>query len=558
MVEYKISLTFFKLMWNKINYIVLILSKCIKQPVTNSKLMSGSSKLELNKRIISKLGIPRLEKIIEVRKTHSNIIIFGKESNYRNVSTFKFENFKIYKQLKKLKVNSEGKFTNLNNIISKPEFLINSWNNIQHKKNNDNINNKTLKIDSKWLIKTSNSLKNNQFCFKPFYITNNNKEVIIIPSLKDKIVQEGIKYLLNHIFKLELGFNSNTFYKFKNLNEYCHNNTINDIKLIYKNSDYYIQSEINFRILSKKNNDIILNKIKEKIDDQLFINLLYKYLIIGYEKNNKLKFSFIKKEDNLSSLLFYIYIHSFDKWINNNNKTLLPKFNFNNSKNKSTLIYDFNIKKIYYFRNSYNFIILIYGTKKDCTKLIEKIKKFLKSNLELTLDFNKTKIINTKKSYLNFFGFEFYKTRYKKIMGKKIMYYCRTEINAPIYKIIQKLSNKGYLKKNRPTKNDKLINLNLYCIVKHYIDLEKKIFNYYSIVDNYKKLLLKIHYILKYSCILTIASKMRLTTARKVFHKYGKNICIKEKNKSISYTYPSLKKKYDKKFICFYSNNNFI
>lgn len=55
---------------------------------------------------------------------------------------------------------------------------------------------------------------------------------------------------------------------------------------------------------------------------------------------------------------------------------------------------------------------------------------------------------------------------------------------------------------------------------------------YYSFADNYGSLG-RIHYILKYSCILTLASKLKLKTAKKVFAKYGKDIQIKDKNNKV-------------------------
>lgn len=57
--------------------------------------------------------------------------------------------------------------------------------------------------------------------------------------------------------------------------------------------------------------------------------------------------------------------------------------------------------------------------------------------------------------------------------------------------------------------------------------------NYYSFADNYGRLG-RIHYILKYSCILTLASKLKLGTKKQVFKKFGKNISIIQNDKIIA------------------------
>jgi hypothetical protein len=71
-------------------------------------------------------------------------------------------------------------------------------------------------------------------------------------------------------------------------------------------------------------------------------------------------------------------------------------------------------------------------------------------------------------------------------------------------------------------------------IVKHFWQIWLGLSTYYSFADNYGSLG-RIHYILKYSCVLTIASKLKLKTAKKVFAKFGKDILIKDtKGKTIA------------------------
>jgi len=134
----------------------------------------------------------------------------------------------------------------------------------------------------------------------------------------------------------------------------------------------------------------------------------------------------------------------------------------------------------------------------------------------------------------------------------------RPGLDAPIREIVAKLSEKGYAKKNgNPTRNARFINFDLYNIISHYRMVERGILNYYSLANNYGNLAGRVHYILKYSCVLTIASKMRLYTKRKVFKKYGKNLSVKGNNdKIISYPTPSYKRpKFRKNVIKIYDDS---
>jgi len=103
------------------------------------------------------------------------------------------------------------------------------------------------------------------------------------------------------------------------------------------------------------------------------------------------------------------------------------------------------------------------------------------------------------------------------------------------------LIEKNYAKRNgNPTRNGRFINHNLADIINHYKTVERKIIYYYSLANNYSNLAVKVHFILKYSCILTIASKMKLKTKKKVFKKYGKDLNILNEKGKIIACYPTI------------------
>lgn len=78
--------------------------------------------------------------------------------------------------------------------------------------------------------------------------------------------------------------------------------------------------------------------------------------------------------------------------------------------------------------------------------------------------------------------------------------------------------------------------------------MERGILNYYSLANNYGNLAARVHYIMKYSCVLTIASKMKLNSKKKVFKKYGKYLNILNEKGKIIACYPTIDYKKPKKF----------
>jgi hypothetical protein len=114
-----------------------------------------------------------------------------------------------------------------------------------------------------------------------------------------------------------------------------------------------------------------------------------------------------------------------------------------------------------------------------------------------------------------------------------------TILDAPIDKIVENLKLKGYAKSNgNPTRNGRFINHTLHEMISHYKSVEQGILQIYCLANNYGRVSARMHYILKYSCALTIASKMKLKTLRRVFNKYGRDISIKNEKGEVMINYP--------------------
>jgi predicted transcriptional regulator len=196
-----------------------------------------------------------------------------------------------------------------------------------------------------------------------------------------------------------------------------------------------------------------------------------------------------------------------------------------------------------------DFLIGIIGSKETCIKIREEIKVFLEERLAMTLNIDKTHITHATTEKVLFLGYNISCTPKSKM---SIKYDSRgrlnrkticTVMNAPIKRVVERLQLKGFInKKNQPTRCGRYINMDLWNIVKSYKSIEREVLNYYSMANNYSRLAARVHYILKYSCALTISSKMKLKTLRGVFKRYKKNLIIKVGDKYISYPNISYKR----------------
>jgi len=317
------------------------------------------------------------------------------------------------------------------------------------------------------------------------------------------------------------------------------------------------------------NHRVLINQLKTKIDDQAFIDLIYKYFKVGYgECIDKIVPIHIRaiQEKILFPLLINIYMTFFDKWVEN---YLIPKYTKGKKKEINSVYkkrvysekvtdycsilnlysHDQNFIKLHYVRYADNFIMGLSGPKIYCEEIVNECRIFLHEQLKFTLNVEKTKITHSQLDSTLFLGYRVYKTKFA---TRKISYISNIKgcfnhrstniiLDGPINCIVTKLIDLGYAKKDgSPTRNGKFINNKLVDIVEHYKIVERDILQYYKLANNYNRVAIRVHYILKYSCALTIASKMKLTTLRRVFNKYGKNLNIKDTSGKIITNYPMI------------------
>lgn len=224
-----------------------------------------------------------------------------------------------------------------------------------------------------------------------------------------------------------------------------------------------------------------------------------------------------------------------------------------------TMAKDSLFKRLRYVRYADDFVIGIIGSYTDCVKTKGDLANILKEELGLELNLVKTKITHAQTESAYFLGHNIHitppskqKREYIELLRGKTLIRKTTRpiFDGPIDKIVEKLEEKGFARRGgNPTRCGRLIHLQPSQIIKYYRSIEDGILNFYNMTNNYGRVSARTHYILKYSCALTLASKLRLTTLKKTFSKFGKNLTIRGEKGEIIASYPTPSYKRPKKTV---------
>lgn len=422
-------------------------------------------------------------------------------------------------------------------------------------------------IDNSWFEKLKKEIRTNSFQFRParrIEIPKPNGKgtrPLGIASPRDKIVQGAMLLILEAIFEPSFVTHAHGFRPGKG----CHT-ALKEIKGTFSSVNWFIEGDIS-KCFDTFDHKLLVQLVSKRIKDKGFIDLLHKALKAGYMFQGQYHSPDLGTPQGsiLSPILCNILLHGLDEFV------LDLQLNFQVGKRRKTNplwrkltraglikeVQDRNIgsrlhnepsyKRLKYVRYADDFLIGIIGSKEDCVKTRDKIHQFLLDELKLNLNLDKTKITNARVDKAHFLGTDISITPLEKrplrFITRGTSQFRMTAITkpllqAPIKKLVSKLTEKGFAKHGgTPTRLARMTTFETNQIVKHFWQIWLGLSTYYSFADNYGSLG-RIHYILKYSCVLTLASKLKLKTAKRVFAKFGKDILIKDKDDKLMASFP--------------------
>ena len=472
---------------------------------------------------------------------------------------------------------SDYKFERLYRVLFNSEMFLLAYHNIQGRQGNMTEGSDGKTIDGMSLKRIENligALKDESYRPKPArrtYIPKKNGKMrpLGIPSIDDKLVQEVLRMMLEAIYE---GSFENTSHGFRPKRS-CHTALI-QVQKNFTATKWFIEGDIE-GFFDNINHDVLIGILKERIADDRFIRLMWKFLKAGYVEDWAFHrtYSGTPQGGIISPILANIYLDKLDKYM----KEYAEKFDkgdrrgmnleykrysgkiwwlgtkLKQTKDKDTrkeLIdaikqhqknrmhlpsvdeMDEGYRRIKYVRYADDFIIGVIGSKADCVAIKEDIKNFLGEKLKLTLSEEKTLITHGNKK-AKFLGFEIYVRPFtgKTIRGEKSgvlikAYGKKVVLEVPMSTMRDKLLHYEAMRihqfegkaKWKPTSRTKMLHLDDLEILDAYNREIRGFANYFSIANNSSHLN-SFKYIMQYSLYKTFARKYS-TTVRKIIAKY--------------------------------------
>ena len=305
----------------------------------------------------------------------------------------------------------------------------------------------------------------------------------------------------------------------------------------------------------------ILHKISQKVKCHRTLELLQRALRAGYKdptSGQVIGDEGTSQGSVLSPLLRNIILHHLDEFVmklrdrfnkgrsrrlNPEYKLLTRRMNANRqdrsflikrglipSKDDDPLDPDF--QRILYVRYADDFVIPVSGTRLETFAIQASLQNFIDRSLGLELSLDKTMVSHPANKGFHFLGAYCKRTRCSHrilhVRTKTIKQRSteRLRVCAPITKLFHKLREKGFVKRNEmgkhvPTARSNLTPWTHADILEFYNQKVRVTLNYYSFASNRSSLNQIVH-VLHMSCASTLASKYKLKTASKTFHRFGK------------------------------------
>ena len=391
-----------------------------------------------------------------------------------------------------------------------------------------------------------------------------------IPAFEDKLVQEVVRMILEAIYEGHFETTSHGFRPKRS----CHTALLH-IQKTFNGAKWFIEGDIK-GFFDNIDHDVLVGILRERISDDRFIRLIWKFLKAGYVEDWTFHntYSGTPQGGIVSPILANIYLDKLDKYVkeyirhfdmgtkrrpgkesndlaNERKRTVRKLKKVKDGTEKAALVarlkaieqeraafpngdeMDESYRRLKYIRYADDFILGVIGSKEEAQRIKEDIKSFLSASLALELSEEKTLITHTGKS-AKFLGYEITVTRNnhqrRDVQGRlRRTYGKRVRLNVSMATLRDKLLEYGAMEiklRNgkevwKPKCRSGLIFNDDLEILDRYNRETVGFCNYYLIANNCV-VLHNFRYIMEYSMYKTFAGKYR-STVRKINKKYRYN-----------------------------------
>lgn len=224
------------------------------------------------------------------------------------------------KHLNKLaREDSSKRFVKLWRNLCSIEWLVQAWEQIRRNKGSQTAGIDKMtdeKVDFELIHRLAEKLK--QGTYRPKAVrrvhipkTNGKTRPLGIPTLEDRIVQQGLKMLLEPIFEADFRRCSHGFRQGKSPHT-----ALRDVARVYPNVGYVIEGDIKSCFDNIPHGKLI-EQISRRIADEKILQICWKFLRAGYMEqwNYHRTYSGTPQGGIISPLFANIFLHQIDEWM---------------------------------------------------------------------------------------------------------------------------------------------------------------------------------------------------------------------------------------------------
>lgn len=486
----------------------------------------------------------------------------------------------VLSNLQRQSQKEEYKFRRLYRNLYNPEFYFTAYDNLS--KNDGAL---TMGVDKRSIDGFSievieeliEALK--QRAYQPFpskrvYIPKKDgkKRPLGIPSFADKLVQEVVRMILEAIYEPTFSVSSHAYRKERS----CHT-ALQEIQRTFTGSNWFIEGDIK-GFFDNINHHTLIGILRKRIEDEAFIELIWKFLRAGYLEEWKFHntFSGAPQGGIISPILSNIYLNELDRYMMNyiqqfnqgkkrkNNPEYQRKYTqmrstirkYKNALEKEqkeeaqqhleqakalkkelqTIPYsnpmDSTYKRLTYVRYADDFLIGVIGSKYDARYIKKTLTEYLMTTLQLELSSEKTLITHASEKHAGFLGYNIRVFRGSAPRKDAIGRVCRylngkVQLKMPHEAWVNKLKKYQAIKMSAdgtwmPKERGYFIHNEDLEIVAQYNSEIRGLYNYYRLAENVSNHMHRFAYFMYYSMLKTFASKYRVKT-KEIRKHYEKN-----------------------------------
>ncbi len=378
---------------------------------------------------------------------------------------------------------------------------------------------------------------------------NGKKRPLGMPTWGDKLLQEVIRSILEAYFEPRFSHYSHGFRPGRG----CHT-ALRDIWSRGKGTKWFIEGDLS-ACFDSIDHTILLDTLREHIQDGRFIQLVSDLLKAGYleEWTFNATYSGVPQGGVLSPILSNIVLDKLDRYVE---EQLVPDYTHGrhrrtnpqyvrltvaasrarkrgHSEEAKSLLKeartlpsrrpeDESFRRLWYVRYADDFLLGFIGPKTEAVEIKQKLARYLREQLKLTLNEDKTLLTHARDGRANFLGYEIHALHcdsWRDARGRR-------QINGGIglrvpKRVIREHCSK-YTRRGKPVHLPERLNDDTYSVIVRYQAEYRGIVQYYQLAYNLHEFQ-QLKRVAQESLAKTLANKYR-TSQAKVYRRFGRQL----------------------------------